>query len=170
MKTFHIIYYLFFGFIGLIAILLLVSIFPISGNFKVLTVESGSMEPAIKMGSIVVIKPSESYKIGDTITFGEMTKTKSPITHRIFDIKMENGQEIYITKGDANSTPDKKEIKKADVIGKVLFDISYLGYAVSAVKKPLGFLLILIIPALLVIIDEVLKIKKELKKKPNATT
>ncbi|GAI45652.1 unnamed protein product, partial [marine sediment metagenome] len=147
MKPFKIIYYIFIAFIAAIAVLLVLSTFPIPGNFKVMTVLSGSMEPAIKMGSVVVVKPSDEYKIGDVISFGEITRTKAPATHRIYDIKITEGQPVYITKGDANNAPDQREIPKREVIGKVLFDVPYFGYAVDFAKKPLGFALIIIVPA-----------------------
>ena len=69
MKFFKTIYYIFIAFIATIALLLIISVLPITGNYKVMTVLSGSMEPTIKMGSIVVVKPQENYKIGDIITF-----------------------------------------------------------------------------------------------------
>jgi len=164
MKVFTIIYYIFFGAIALVAVLLAVSVLPITGNIKFLTVQSGSMEPAIKMGSVVVVKPATDYKIDDVITFGQISKTKTPTTHRIFDIKVSASEPVYITKGDANNAPDQKEVAKKEVIGKVLLDVPYVGYAVSVAKKPIGFLLIIIVPALAIIIDEIVKIMRELKR------
>lgn len=163
MKWSKTIYYVFLGLVILIAILLVVSIFPITGNYKVMVVQSGSMAPAIKMGSIVVVKPMKDYKIGEVITFGPTSRTKSPFTHRIFDIKVVAGQPVYVTKGDANDASDPREISQKEIIGKVLFDVPYIGYAVGAAKKPIGFLLIIIIPALLIVVDELSKIWKELK-------
>ena len=157
------VYYIFLTFIAAIAILLIVSAFPITGNFKVLTVLSGSMTPDIKMGSVVVVKPSQDYKIGDIITFGEISKTKTPTTHRIYEMKVVGGQPIYITKGDANNAPDQREIAGKDIVGKVLFDIPYAGYAVDTAKKPFGFMLIIVVPAVIIIYDEARKIFKEIK-------
>ena len=165
MKPFKIIYYIFLAFIVVVAILLIVSTFPIAGNYKVMVVQSGSMQPAIKMGSIVVVKPVDDYKIGDVITFGPYSKTKAPTTHRIYDIKVVDGQPVYITKGDVNNAPDTREIQKKDILGKVIFDIPYLGYAVNFAKKPLGFGLIIIVPAAVIVIDEVKKIIHEIKEK-----
>jgi len=122
------------------------------------------MEPAIKMGSLVMVKPANDYKIGDVITFGPVTKTKVPTSHRIYDIKINEGNPIYITKGDANDSPDAREISKKDILGKVIFDIPYLGYAVNFAKKPAGFALIIIIPAGIIIFDEVKNIINEVKK------
>ena len=148
----------------MIAVLLIVSSFPITGNIKFLTVLSGSMTPAIKMGSVVLVKPASDYKIGDVITFGEISKIKTPTTHRIYEMKVQGSQPVYITKGDANNAPDIREITNKDILGKVLFSVPYLGYAVDAAKKPFGFALIIIVPAALIIFGEIKKIIKEIKK------
>ena len=171
MSILKILYYVFLGFIVLVAILLIVSVFPINlsfggqaGNIKFMIVQSGSMEPNIKLGSIVLVKPVDDYKIGDVITFGPYSKTKAPTTHRIYDIKVEGGAPVYITKGDANNAPDQREIAKRDVLGKVLFSVPYVGFAVDFAKKPMGFVLIIGIPAVIIISDEVKKIIREVKK------
>jgi len=166
---FKTLYYIFLIGLVCIAILLAASVFPIPGNIKVMIVQSGSMQPAIKMGSVVVAKPADEYKIGDVITFGLATKNKSSFTHRIYDIKVVAGEPRYITKGDANKTSDKREIRSGEIIGKVLFDIPYLGYAVKAARKPFGFLLIIVVPAVIIIYDELRKIFKEIRKTKNKT-
>jgi len=168
MKIFKIIYYIVIAFIVAVALLLIVSILPITGNYKIMTVISGSMAPEIKMGSVVVVKPVSDYKIGDVITFGPYNKTKAPTTHRIYDIKVVDSESVYITKGDVNNAPDSREIKKSDIVGKVLFSVPFMGYAVEFAKKPLGFALIIIVPAAIIIFDEIKKIIDEVRKKKNA--
>ncbi len=163
-RIFGTIYYIFLAFIVLVALLLIFSAFPITGNYKLFVVQSGSMAPAIKMGSIVVVKPANDYKIGDVITFGPYSRKKAPTTHRIYDIKVVNGQPVYITKGDANNAPDTREITKREILGKVLFSVPFLGYAVAFAKKPLGFFLIIILPAILIIFEEIKNIVNEIKK------
>ncbi|MCK4520491.1 signal peptidase I [Candidatus Parcubacteria bacterium] len=170
MKIFKIIYYIFIAFIAAVALLLIISVLPITGNFKVLTVLSGSMEPDIKTGSVVVVKPVDNYKIEDIITFTNSKKPDESVTHRIYDMKVNEGVPVYITKGDANNVPDTREIREKDIIGKVLLDIPYLGYAVNFAKKPLGFALIIIVPAMIIIGDEIRKIYGELKKKKTNET
>jgi len=170
-KIFKIIYNIFFVFLILIALLLIISVLPITGNFKILTVLSGSMEPAIKMGSVVMIKQAGDYKINEVITFGKISREDTPTTHRIVDIKLQEGKPVYITKGDANNSPDTKEVLASEVAGKVVFTAPYIGYAVDFAKKPFGFMLIIIIPAAAIIYDEIRKIRAEvvkLKKKKNA--
>ena len=165
MKFLKILYYLVIVVFAVIAILMVVSIFPITGNYKLMVVQSGSMEPAIKMGSIVVVKPADDYKIGDIISFGRVTETKGPTTHRIYDIKVAENKVFYITKGDANNAPDQEEVPKREIIGKVLFSVPYIGFAVDFAKKPLGFAIIIIVPAAAIIYDEVKKIYGEIKKR-----
>jgi len=167
MNSFKKIYYILIVFIALVAVLLIVSVLPIPGNYRIMAVQSGSMEPVIKTGSIVIVRPvpqSDYYKIGDIITFKETNKTRTSITHRIYDIKVSEGKPSYITKGDANNSPDRREITEKEVIGKVLFSVPYIGYLVDFVQKPIGFALIIIIPAVIIIGGELKKIKKELQK------
>ena len=164
MKPLKILYYVFLGFIAAIAILLIVSVLPVPGNIKFMVVLSGSMEPQIKTGSVVMTKPASQYNVGDVVTFGPYSKTKAPTTHRITEVKDANGLTNYVTKGDANNSVDARQISKKDIIGKVMFDVPYLGYVISFVRKPLGFLLILIIPALVFVFDELKKIFTEVKR------
>ncbi|MEK9181396.1 MAG: signal peptidase I, partial [Patescibacteria group bacterium] len=115
-KLLKILYRLFYVAIILIVAVLLISIFPIKGNVQIKIVQSGSMEPDIKTGSVVIIKPlstdstsslqagsgQASYKVGDVVTFGKDTKKDIPTTHRIIKSRVENGVMIFTTKGDAN--------------------------------------------------------------------
>lgn len=165
MKILKIIYYIVLGCLAVIALLLIISVFPITGNIKFMTVLSGSMEPKIHTGSVVITKPVSDYKIGDIITFGSYSKTQAPTTHRINDIKVVGGREVYITKGDTNNAPDQKEIQKRDIVGKVLLSVPFVGYIIDFAKKPMGFALIIIVPASLIIIDEIKKIFGEIKKR-----
>jgi len=148
-----------------VIILLVISLLPIPGNVRLLTVLSGSMEPAIHTGSVIAIKPADGYKIGDIITFGEISKTKVPTTHRIKDIKITDGRTLYITKGDANNGEDLEPVSKEMIAGKVFFSVPYLGYGLAAIRQPVGFALLLIVPAGIIIYDQVKVILAETKKK-----
>ena len=153
--------YVFYTAIFLIALLLIVSFLPIPGNYQVLIVQSGSMEPSIKTGGIITLKPQTEYSAGEIVTFLDKGSNRT-ITHRIYEVKEENGQISYITKGDANNAPDSEEITKKQILGKVLFSLPYVGYAVDTAKKPYGFLAIIIFPAAVIIFDELKKIIKEI--------
>ncbi|MEM0095693.1 MAG: signal peptidase I [Candidatus Bathyarchaeia archaeon] len=136
------------------------------GDTRYEPVYTGSMEPAIPVGSIVVIKPvnPETLKIGDIICFKIGSESTTTVTHRIINITA-NG---FITKGDANEDPDWWVVKKENVVGKVIAIIPLIGYLGYFVRTPLGFTLLIIIPASLIIIMEIRNIIKEYRKqKPN---
>src|SRR3989344_9540064 len=72
---------------------------------KAYIVQSGSMEPAIKTGSIVISYPSNSYSEGDVVTFSKSVGAKNLITHRIEARFFPDGVDkapTYLTSGDAN--------------------------------------------------------------------
>jgi len=169
MKIFKVIYSIFIVFIVVVALLLIISVFPITGNIKFMVVKSGSMEPAIKMGGLVMIKPADDYKINDIITSKNPKKPQELITHRVVNLEVIDGKTFYTTKGDANEDPDTRKVAKDEVMGKVLFDVPFIGYAVDFAKRPLGFSLIIIVPAALIIIDEIKNIYGEIKKKKPKT-
>ena len=163
-KLFKALYYLLIAGIVGIALLMVVSMFPIQGNVQVKVVLSGSMEPAIPVGSVIVIKPAESYMVGDIVTYGKDTKVDIPTTHRIIDMRVEGGETFFKTQGDANDDPDVSELKEGAIAGKVLVTIPFLGYLIDFAKQPIGFALLVIIPAIIVIGDEIKKILVEIKK------
>ncbi len=163
MKISKIIYNSFAVILAFAALLAIVSLFPVTGNYKILVVQSGSMEPAIKTGSVIIVRPADSYRIGDTVTFANEDRKKTT-THRIAKTETENGKTYFITKGDANNAEDSGRIAQEKIIGKVLFNVPCAGYAVAAAKEPLGFAMLIIVPAGIIIIEEAGKIWKEVKR------
>ncbi len=159
-KAFEFLYY---GLLLFIAFILFSSALPVPGGIKTFIVQSGSMEPAIKTGSVVVVRSKSAYSIGNIITFGPNTRETPPTTHRIVDVERIGNSFYYTTKGDANNSPDPRKIRHMAVIGKVMFSVPYLGYGVAAAQKPLGFVLLAGIPAGALIIIESQKIIREIK-------
>jgi len=153
-------YWIFFGFLLIILIFVLFPLLPIKNNYSLRMVTSGSMSPTIKTGAIVMTKPVADYKISDIITFQNGLGEKNVVTHRIIS---HQGDE-FITQGDANNVADMKLVKEEQIIGKVLFNIPYVGYWVVLVRRPIGFILVLIIPALFIVFDQTKKIIGEVKK------
>lgn len=118
-------------------------------------VQSGSMEPAVKTGSIIISLPEKIYSQNDIVTF---KSGKSVVTHRIMSRTFPDGignSPVYKTSGDANKDFDPLEVKDDQIVGKVVFTIPYLGYAANLAKTPKGFILLVIIPATIIIYEEV---------------
>lgn len=150
--------------VGGLAVLVAISVLPIPGGIEMKIVLSGSMEPAIGTGSVVIIQPRASYAVGDIVTFGADTKKSVPTTHRIISSRTAGDQTFFLTKGDANKTQDAGETDAKAVIGKVLFSIPLAGYVLDFSKKPLGFALMIAIPAALIVLYELLAIAEEAKR------
>ncbi len=148
-------------FLVLVAALVAASALKIPGNFKIFVVQSGSMEPKIKRMGIVVIKPAKEYKKGDVITVAEPANPKVTLTHRVVDIEEKAGETFYVTKGDANEDPDTEKRPKENVLGKVILSVPFLGYPVDFAKTQTGFIVLIVIPAVLIVYSELLTIKNE---------
>ncbi|MBM7833801.1 signal peptidase I [Clostridium sardiniense] len=105
---------------------------------------TGSMEPTINPGSLVVVKDGtdQEINVGDVITFtGRNSNTIT--THRVNQV-INNGEE-FITKGDSNNVVDPISVQKNQVIGKVMFHIPYLGKVSQFVQKNLVLILVVIL-------------------------
>jgi len=155
-------------FFSMIIVLLLVAspLLPTKEYVSSHVVSTGSMEPEIMTGSVVFSSLEiDEINPGDIIVFKSPQNQDNTIVHRVMDIK--DGE--YITKGDNNDNADDWVVFKEDILGKVAFNIPYLGYAIEFLKTPLGFALGVGIPALILIIGFVKKIRDgiqdEVKKK-----
>ena len=120
-------------------------------GFRTYTVLSGSMEPDLYPGDIVVVinKNKINFNIGDIITF---KKYNTVITHRIIDLN-NNG---YITKGDNNNFKDSFIVENKDIIGKVLLKIPKLGYILEFLSRPIIISLEMILLGILIIRENIL--------------
>ncbi len=113
------------------------------GGYAVLEVVSGSMEPTIHVGDLIVIKTKDyKYKEQDIVTFYDTNG--SFVTHRIMSLEKDQ----MITKGDHNNTEDEPS-KTKSIVGKYVFKIGGLGNFLKALKNPLVSLMILIIGILI---------------------
>ncbi len=127
------------------------------GTLDVKIVKSGSMEPNIMTGGIVFIREAPAYQIGDVITF-KGNGSSVPTTHRIIGTEMVGNKTFFVSKGDANEERDNDLVSPKSIIGKVLFTAPYVGFLLDFSRKPLGFALLIGVPALLIVIDEIEKI------------
>lgn len=130
------------------------------GALDVKIVKSGSMEPNIMTGAVVVIREVGSYGLGDIITFTS-EGANIPTTHRIVGTEEVDGKEYFVTKGDANEERDTNVVAPSDILGKVVIDVPYLGFILDFAHQPIGFALLIGVPAFLIIFDELHNIWRE---------
>lgn len=130
---------------------------PKDGPVRILIVRTGSMAPTLPVGSLVVIGKQAEYGVGDIVTYKAQDNF---VTHRI--ISVADGK--YQTKGDANNVPDGTLIASSAVVGKLRLSVPYVGSVVTFARTPLGFSLLIVLPALAIVMMEILAIGKELER------
>lgn len=120
-----------------------------------------SMELTITENDVIIVVPvdPELLKVGDIITYEREMDGGNKIilvTHRI--IELDEG--MIRTKGDAMPEADEHLVKPSDVKGKVIGKIPYAALLVRFVHTNLGYILFILIPAILIIFMEVRNILK----------
>ena len=139
----------------LVIVIILTAFMMLSPKFglQTHTVESGSMEPTLKVGGMIICKstPVSNIEVGDIIGFNAQDNEK--VTHRVIEISDKSGKLWFQTKGDANEDPDPDLISPTrDTVDRVIFHIPYLGFISSFMKTKLAFLLFICIPALILFV------------------
>ncbi|WP_162616447.1 signal peptidase I [Xylanimonas allomyrinae] len=124
--------------LGLTVLVALVSGIPRVLGAVPLTVLSGSMEPALAPGDLVVVRPTpaDRLQIGDVVTFQPVSADPTLVTHRVTGLTLgRDGVHGLTTQGDANSAPDEP-IVADQVMGKVLYSVPWVGRLTGAEWAP----------------------------------
>ena len=143
--------------------------------FSVYTIVSPSMVPTINVYDIIINKavnnPTDVQK-EDIITFTStgVLSNGLTVTHRVKDILIDEqtNEYEYVTKGDNNLIKDDTPAKYSNLIGKVILRFPGLGKVQAFVGSKFGWLVVVIIPALIIIIQDVLKLIKVTRYKKQA--
>ena len=142
-------------------------------GYEVLVVQSGSMEPAYHVGSLVYVKPVDPAELeaGDVITFELGGGVRG--THRILEVLNKDGSLFFRTKGDANEEEDANPVAAGAVVGRVAFTIPELGFLVAYMQQPPGTYVTLCVVAvilLLTVLPDILFSEEKEKIKQEETT
>ena len=135
-------------------------------GFSVLQVTSGSMEPEIPVGGIVVVRKvkPESLKVGDVISFysNDVDISGKVNTHRIVEIKQsESGEKIFRTKGDANEYADTAAVFEIDLVGKMILNLGSVGGSVfDVLRNPTIILIFIVLPLIFITLGEAVNLAK----------
>lgn len=123
---------------------------PTLAGYRLCIVRSGSMAPALKVGSVIALQPPAAGKIqpGDVITY-RSESGGSLITHRVAHLETTANNLLFYTKGDANNISDPHPVPKERLVGKVIFTLPYLGYLL-AYSRTRGGLAVLLVPAAMI--------------------
>lgn len=111
-------------------VLLALVVVPRVTGAQTYTVLTGSMEPSIAPGALVVVRetPAEELKAGDVITFQPYSGNPAVVTHRITGVYYDMpGQLRIYTQGDANNTPDDWALVPEQIRGTLWYSVPQLG-------------------------------------------
>lgn len=124
------------------------------------TVLTGSMEPAISPGDVVIDEgiPPTAARVGDVVTFRDPEDQGKFLTHRVVGVRRDGSHLWFITKGDANNTREHWRVAADGQIGRVLYTVPWVGHVAVLARTPLGWVLLVGIPALLVAAEELVRI------------
>jgi signal peptidase I len=124
---------------------------PNAFHAKSLTVMSGSMEPTIGTGDVVVARQTSpmDVRVGDVVTFRDPLNHERLITHRVRQMRVLGDDVEFVTRGDANSGEEHWTLPKDGTIGRVAFHVPKLGYFMVWFHSTFGLLLLIVLPTLL---------------------
>ncbi|MDE5414610.1 signal peptidase I [Alkalihalobacterium chitinilyticum] len=122
---------------------------PIFG-YQPLIVLSNSMMPEFKASDMIIIKEKEIIQEGDVITF---RADQNLVTHRVIDAQ----GEYFETQGDNNVYPDSELVHMSSILGVHQFTIPSFGKISSFIASPLGIIVFVITPLVLVAVIEIFR-------------
>ncbi len=139
---------------------------PSAFGFRTYSIITKSMEPVLKKGDVILVQErnTSSYKVGDIITFkGTSGDLKGKIvTHEIVGIKLENGKNIFYTKGIQNISEDPA-VYEDEILGKYIYKFKFFSLIERIMDTKIGFILIIIIPLGYIYFYEIRDIIKDIK-------
>lgn len=136
-------------------------------GYSFLKVSSGSMEPELETGTVIIVKKikADAVKEGDIICFYSRDPQifGIPNTHRVSEIGEENGERVFITKGDANHIADEQPVHGEDIVGIYFSTVINSAKIASVIKSRQFYFFVLLIPLCLVVFFEALNVSKAVK-------
>ena len=131
--------------------------------FGLYTIISPSMTGTLNVYDVAFTMRVDTDKLkeGDIITFYSTNSFfgGTPITHRIIEVvNVPNSGKMFRVKGDANPKADEEKVIPSNVVGKVMFKIPQLGRVQFFLASKGGWIIAIMIPALVIISYDIYKI------------
>jgi len=138
------------GFAALVLVLLAavlgaVGVARLSG-WATVTVRGASMGDAHPIGSLVLAEPVPRATVGagDVVVVG---REGTPVLHRVLELERAEGRLAARTKGDANAKPDPNLFVFPPQVLVARHTIPYLGYVLAFGSTPVGWFMLMVLPA-----------------------
>ena len=145
---------------------------PRVGKWLPLVVMTDSMYPEIHSGDLIIcqVKEAEEVQIRDVISFFDPAGNgTSVVTHRVIEIKNEDGRIAFITQGDANNTADARPVPAEKLVGVYHTRIAGVGNVIMFMQTTQGLLLCVVLPIVLLMGYDMLRRRKFEKTKQQDT-
>lgn len=130
--------------------LALTLLLPLAFHGRPLTVMSGSMEPAVRTGDVVISMPIAPIdaRPGDIVSFNDPDRGRKLVTHRVRSMRQSPGRVEFVTKGDANNSVEKWRVPADGDIGRTVLRLPKLGHALVFARSRTGLLALVLFPLL----------------------
>lgn len=133
-------------------------------GYSTLRIVSGSMAPTYEVGSCVLVRKTDPQQLreGDVIAFysSDPQLGGAPVTHRIVEVEQDGKGVQFITKGDANPTPDEYPVPADRTIGRVTGRAVLFEWVAKLVSNPVSFLLLILLPLAAILLLEIRNLVK----------
>jgi signal peptidase I len=114
----------------LLLTLVVVATLPAAGTWSTFVVRTGSMEPSIHVGDVVIGQPfgtDEKVPVGRVMIFRAPPGSGVGSELRVHRVVEALGHETYTTAGDANPTPDAAPVPRANFRSRAIIRVPYVG-------------------------------------------
>jgi signal peptidase I len=154
--------------IGFVLVVLLAAAAPLAIGDRSFVVKSGSMSPAIETGDVVVVDPisAASVEVGEIVTFESPDGGDRLMSHRVRAVEETEEGLRFTTQGDANTADEHWTIAQEGTVGRVLYRVPKLGFAVNVIQSTPGKIGLIALPALLLCISLLSRIWRSTEEGP----
>lgn len=146
---------------------------PNIGGYFPLMVETGSMEPTIMTGDLIIVHTidnADDLKVGDIVTYWDNQPGGTLITHRIAEVtKDDAGKTAYRTKGDGNPVEDGRYLYPDRVVGVYVNRFAGMGKVAMFMQTVPGLIICVVLPLMIFVIYDVIR-RRRISKAGNAET
>lgn len=122
--------------LGITAIIAVSVIIPRMFGATPYVILTGSMQPEMAPGTLVVARPVDPEELGtgNVVTYQLNSGDPTVVTHRVTQVGLSStGEYRFTTQGDANNAPDAKPVQPVQIMGERWYYVPYLGYITNAV-------------------------------------
>jgi len=127
---------------------------PKIGGYCPLIVLTGSMEPEISSGDLIIVKQIDSSEVkeNDIIAFFDPDGNgQSILTHRVVNVTEEDGKTAFITKGDANNSEDRQPVPSDQLVGGYVLRIPGMGNIAMFMQTTAGLIVCVVLPLIILV-------------------